>query len=147
MKVGDGEGDGAWRGDASDSVRGSTCLMAERVRGQDTNLFSHPTCTCAPENPQHVGSEPSNSPSAPCGVSAGRGCERWTGHGQDLEPALVHNDIDSHLARIPGCTATAADTCICPDAARCAHASASMRGRPADEGKRHRTIASRHDTA
>ena len=37
MKVGDGEGDGAWRGEASDSARGSTRLMAERVRGQDTN--------------------------------------------------------------------------------------------------------------
>jgi hypothetical protein len=36
----------------------------------------------------------------------GQACERWTGCGQDLELALVHNDIDSHRARIPGCTAT-----------------------------------------
>ena len=36
----------------------------------------------------------------------GQACELWTGRGQDLELALVHNDIDSHWARIPGCTAT-----------------------------------------
>jgi len=36
----------------------------------------------------------------------GKACELWTGRGQDLELALVHNDIDSHWARIPGCTAT-----------------------------------------
>jgi hypothetical protein len=36
----------------------------------------------------------------------GQACELWTGRGQDLELALVHNDIDSHRARIPGCTAT-----------------------------------------
>ena len=36
----------------------------------------------------------------------GKACELWTGRGQDLELALVHNDIDSHRARIPGCTAT-----------------------------------------
>ena len=32
----------------------------------------------------------------------------WTVRGQDLELALVHNDIDSPWARIPGCTATCA---------------------------------------
>ena len=36
----------------------------------------------------------------------GKACELWTGRGQDLELALVHNDIDSHWTRIPGCTAT-----------------------------------------
>jgi hypothetical protein len=41
--VGDADRDGAWRGGESDSVRGSTCSMAQRVRGQDTNIFSHET--------------------------------------------------------------------------------------------------------
>ena len=36
----------------------------------------------------------------------GKACELWTGRSQDLELALVHNDIDSHWTRIPGCTAT-----------------------------------------
>jgi hypothetical protein len=39
-RVDDDEGDGAWRGEARDPVHGSTCLMAERVHGQNVNIFS-----------------------------------------------------------------------------------------------------------
>ena len=41
LEVGDADGDGALRGGECDSVRGSTCLMAQRVRGQNTNISSH----------------------------------------------------------------------------------------------------------
>ena len=58
-----------------------------------------------------MGSEPSWHPAE---VLRGGACKRWTGRGQDLELALVHNDINSHCARIPGCTSTSTDTCIRP---------------------------------
>ena len=53
--------------------------MAERVRGQDANFFSHSACTCAAETPQHVGSDLSNSPVTPCGTSAGRDMRAMNG--------------------------------------------------------------------
>ena len=70
--------------EASNPMYRLSCLMAERVRGQDANYFSHSICTCAPENPQHVSSEPSKSPVAPGGCG---------GRSQDLELALVPVDM------------------------------------------------------
>ena len=126
--MGNGEGEGAQRGEASDSVHGSTCLMAERVRGQDANFFSHSACTCAAENPQHVGSDPSNSPVAPCGTSAGRDMRAMNGARPGFGAGAREQRnrftwgqnfwlrcylCDAHLS-LPG-------------AARCAHACASAR--------------------
>jgi hypothetical protein len=37
------DGDGAWRGEASDPENIWTCLMAERVRGPNVHILSHST--------------------------------------------------------------------------------------------------------